>query len=1110
MLRNASSARPWNVGTRLGGAAVALIGAVALVGWFTGSRTLNAVSATYVPTAPNTAALFLLLGVSLVILTAPFLHAPFVARCVVALSFVATALHLAEWVMGADLGIDHAVFSFPSERVGLAPVGRMAFFTALSFGLACPALFVQSLHRRSRFAGNIAGMLGLVVTLIGSVFSLGYLYHAPLLYGDARIPMALPSAIAFVVLGLSISVPAALRDQAEQRERERDRAHIDGAFEHAALGMALVAPDGRWLRVNRALCEIVGYSERELLATTFQAITHPDDVDADVSSVHRMLAGEIKTYQREKRYFHGDGHVIWVLLSVSLSRDADGTPRYFISQVQDITERKRADTELTRQALVFETIGDAVIVMDLTGRVVDWNPAASRLFGYTRAEIVGRPVVTVHDPSLAGLLEEQIQASLHSHHRWSGEMPFRRKDGSQGLADVVVVAQLDRAGQPVAWIGVNREVTERRRAEAALAESRALLAAAEELAHVGSWSLDTQTGALTWSDELFRIVGREPASAPLSTEWFVELVHPDDRPAVRGAFKQLIEEGDAAPVECRVIRPDGSIRTIQARGRLQRNAGGAGQRVLGSAQDVTERVEAERALRMAHATVAALLDAAPLAILSLDLDSCVTMWNPGAERLFGWTAAEVIGKPLPVVSIEYLPEYTQLRDEVFRGRRVSGYETKRRRKDGSLVDVLLSTAPLQDGAGNVSGLVALLVDVTERRGLEEQLRQSQRLEAVGQLAGGIAHDFNNLLTVVTSYAALLLEDLGPSHPKANDIQEIARAADRAAALTQQLLAFGRRQLLQPRVLDVNHTVTELERMLRRLLTADIELVTVLDPELRCVRADPGQLEQVLMNLVVNARDAMPGGGTLTVETANVEIDASYPGRHASAIRPGGYVRIAVSDTGHGMDEATQARIFEPFFTTKEPGKGTGLGLSTVYGIVNQSGGYVWCYSEPGRGTTFKIYLPHADAQAEQRGNGTARVAARRGMESVLIVEDDDAVRSVARRILASHGYAVLEAAGGAAALRLYDETSPPVDLVLTDVVMPEMSGSEMARQLRERHPGIRVLFMSGYTGEAALRQRVLEPGAAFIEKPFAPEVLAARVREMLDQPAADTLSLRSN
>ncbi|MFL5606645.1 MAG: PAS domain S-box protein [Gemmatimonadaceae bacterium] len=988
MLRNSISAHRWTTGSRLGGIFVVLIGAVALLGWGIGARSLTAIGADYIPMAPDTAALFVLLGASAVLSTARSRHARLLAQLAVALSFVVALAHLAEPSVGADFGPDRGAFSVALDRIGLAPVGRVSFFTALSFVLLCPALFAQTLLKRPRIVEDLAGMLALVVMLIGVLFSLGYLYGAPLLYGDPRIPMALPTAIAFVVLGFTVAAPAALRGQAEQLERERDRAHIDGAFEHAALGIALVAPDGRWLRVNRALCEILGYSEAELLVTTFQAITHPDDVDTDLAFVQRMLAGEIQRYEMEKRYYHRDGHVIWVLLSVSLSRDADDAPRYFISQVQDITERRRAD--------------------------------------------------------------------------------------------------------------------------GALAESRALLATAEELAHVGSWALDLTTGMLTWSDELYRIVGREPDGSPVSTEWFVGLVHPDDRESVRASFAQLVRDGDAPPVECRVMRPDGTMRTIFARGRLQRDGLGESARVLGSAQDVTERVEAERALRRAHATVAALLDAAPLAILAVDIEDRVTMWNPGAERLFGWRADEVVGQPLPIVSDDYRLDFLQRRDEVLRGRRVSGVETRRRRKDGSLVSVLLSTAPLQDGAGTTHGLVALLVDVTERKELEEQLRQSQRLEAVGQLAGGVAHDFNNLLTVITSYAALLLEDLDAAHPRRHDIQEIAKAADRAASLTQQLLAFGRRQLLQPRVLDVNHTVTELQRMLRRLLTADIELATVLDPGLRSVKADPGQLGQVLMNLVVNARDAMPDGGTVTIETANVEMDADSVSRYASGVRPGSYVRLAVSDTGHGMDEATQARVFEPFFTTKELGKGTGLGLSTVYGIVTQSGGAVSCSSAPGRGTTFTIYLPHAEGLAEGPGNGVGRVAPPRGKESVLVVEDDDAVRSVAQQILSKQGYVVLEAADGAAALRLHAQTTPPVDLILTDVIMPEMSGAEMARQLRERHPAIRVLFMSGYTGEETRQQCVLDQDAEFIEKPFTPEALSAKVREMLDEAAPNGRFSRSS
>ena len=405
----------------------------------------------------------------------------------------------------------------------------------------------------------------------------------------------------------------------------------------------------------------------------------------------------------------------------------------------------------------------------------------------------------------------------------------------------------------------------------------------------------------------------------------------------------------------------------------------------------------------------------------------------------------------------------------------------------------------------------LLMDITERRVLEDQLRQAQKMEAVGQLAGGIAHDFNNILTVITGFSELLLADTPPDDERRSSISEIRHGANRAAALTRQLLAFSRRQMLQPRLLDLNQTVRGVEAMLRRLIVEDITLILALDPRIGWVRADPGQLEQVLVNLVVNARDAMPRGGSLTIETSNVDLAvAERSAERRVTIPPGSYVRIAVSDTGVGIDELTRTRIFEPFFTTKEPGKGTGLGLSTVYGIVKQSGGYIWVYSEPDAGTTFKIYLPRVAAEAGERperaivsGGDEAGVAA--ASETILLVEDDEAVRGVSRRILVQHGYTVLEASNGIDALRICEEAARRIDLIVSDMVMPGMNGPELARQIRVRHPGTALLFMSGYTRDAALRQSFLEPGTAFIEKPFTPLALARRVREVLDSRAGEAL-----
>ena len=425
------------------------------------------------------------------------------------------------------------------------------------------------------------------------------------------------------------------------------------------------------------------------------------------------------------------------------------------------------------------------------------------------------------------------------------------------------------------------------------------------------------------------------------------------------------------------------------------------------------------------------------------------------------------------------------------------FEYRFRHQDGSYHWIHDEARLTRDSAGRPVEVFGSWVDITERKALEMQLLQAQKMEAVGQLAGGVAHDFNNVLTAIAGYAELLREDLPSEDARRGDAEEIIRATERAAALTRQLLAFSRRQVLAPRVLDLNTVVASVDNMLRRLIAADVELRTALAPELGAVRADPGQLEQVIMNLVVNARDAMPRGGKLTIETANAELDESYALEHPAVVA-GPFVMLAVSDSGVGMDAATQARIFEPFFTTKEKGKGTGLGLATVYGIVKQSGGNIWLYSEPGRGTTFKIYLPRVDQPLELPAPTPASRETPRGTETVLLVEDDEAVRTLARKMLASHGYTVLAAPSGADALELAASHAGPIHLLVTDVVLPGMSGRELATRFQSVRPGLKVLYTSGYTDDAVVHHGVLDPGIAFLQKPFTSGTLARKVRETLD------------
>lgn len=434
-------------------------------------------------------------------------------------------------------------------------------------------------------------------------------------------------------------------------------------------------------------------------------------------------------------------------------------------------------------------------------------------------------------------------------------------------------------------------------------------------------------------------------------------------------------------------------------------------------------------------------------------------------------------------------------------------EVEHVRQDGSVLPTWMTVTLLRDDAENPMGILAIARDISHqkqeqrrRQHLEEQLLRSQKMEAVGRLAGGVAHDFNNMLMAIIGCSDFLLNALGENEPLRRDVEEIKKAGERAASLTRQLLAFSRRQVLQPRVLDLNEVVSDIEKMLRRVIGEDIELVTVLAPKVERIKADPGQLEQVIINLAINARDAMPDGGRLTLETQDVELDENYARDHV-VVKPGRYVMLSVSDTGVGMDAETQTHIFEPFFTTKGPGKGTGLGLATVYGTVKQSDGYIWVYSELGQGTTFKLYFPRVEGGTEGGREETPQSEDLRGEETILLVEDDEVVRDLVHRILLTYGYRILVAPSARKALDLSREHEGPIDLMLTDVVMPQMSGRELAIALESIRPGLKVIYMSGYSNEAVVRHGVLDAGKAFLQKPFTPIALARKLREILDAGA---------
>jgi two-component system cell cycle sensor histidine kinase/response regulator CckA len=528
---------------------------------------------------------------------------------------------------------------------------------------------------------------------------------------------------------------------------------------------------------------------------------------------------------------------------------------------------------------------------------------------------------------------------------------------------------------------------------------------------------------------------------------------------------------------------------------------GSLKRLVPAVERELQQVEQRRARRQADEHYRLLFERNPAGILRNAPDGRILECNDAAVSIFGLTAKEeLVGRNIRDFFADPGDReriLARLRSEGV----VTNLEIRLRRSDGSISWVLAGMTLIAGDAERAEFIEGLFHDITERKRLEDQLRQSQRMEAIGRLAGGVAHDFNNLLTAILGYSDLLYNQLPEDSPLRGEADEIRKAAHSAAALTRQLLAFSRKQLLVPEIVNPNELVSGMEKMLRRLIGEHIEVSTALDPALAAVKADPGQLEQVIMNLAVNARDAMPRGGKLTIETANVELDESYARNRSGVVPPGAYVLISVSDTGMGMDETTRAQVFEPFFTTKEKGKGTGLGLATVYGIVKQSGGSIWVYSEPGKGTSFKIYLPRAEESKRKEKAAARPEPMARGTETVLLVEDEDAVRTLARLALEAAGYRVLEARHGGEALSIAEGHDGKIDLMLTDTVMPGMGGPELAGRMASLRPETRALFMSGYADDAVFRHGILESKARFLQKPFTAGVLTRKVREVLDSAA---------
>ncbi|HEV8588928.1 MAG TPA: PAS domain S-box protein [Pyrinomonadaceae bacterium] len=857
------------------GAMVIFISLAALVGWLTGSVILKGVRPAYIPMAPNTAVVFVLSGLCLIVIGSRAHRFSALARVAITLATVPVVARMSEYLTSLELRVDHWIFRFPSDSIGLAPVGKMAFLTALTFLLLSTALFLFTWSKR--WAQGLGHGLSVVVAFIGAAFCLGYLYGAPLMYGGRSIPMALNTAVCFVLAGSGLVIKGSGKNAEERR-------------------------------------------------ATRQALQQAHD--------------ELEERVRER------------------------------------TAELEAQQQYSRA--IVETSPNPIFVKNAEGRFTLINKAVELAYGRPAAEILGKK-----------------EADLNGHH------------------------------------------------------------------------------------------------AEIQT-----FIH-DDNEVIRTLKPKFIPEEELTNSKTGETR---LFQTIKVPLKLP---GNGAVHVLGVATDITERKRAEQTLRETEERYRLLFDSNPLPMWVYDRQTLEFLAvNEAAVFHYGYSRDEFLS--MTIKDIRSPEDVAVLLDNISEERGFTSAGTwKHKKKDGSSIDVEIISHPLVFAARKAK--LVLAHDVTERkraeealRDTEEQLRQAQKLEGVGRLAGGIAHDFNNLLTVINGFCSLAMRGLNSEDPLLENLEEVKKAGERATSLTRQLLAFSRKQVLQPKILNLDWVVTDMEKMLRRVIGENIDLRAVLEPKLGNVNADPGQIEQIILNLVVNARDSMPDGGKLTIETDNVYLDEEY-GKHHVGAQVGRHVMLAVSDSGHGMDQQTLERIFEPFFTTKELGKGTGLGLSTVYGIVKQSGGNIWVYSEEGRGTTFKVYLPRVGDGAEECKRNVQDAKVAQGSETILLVEDEEMLRKLARQTLKSHGYQIVEASNGNEAVSVSAQHQGAIHLLLTDVIMPGINGSELATRLVKTRPSLRVLFMSGYTDDAIVHQGVLDESANFIQKPFTPDGLARRVREVLDQ-----------
>ncbi len=955
-------------------------------------------------------------------------------------------LTLSEYFFGWHLAIAPSLFRDPPGIAGIDLPGRTAPQAGACLVLIAVALL--TLDSETDRGWRPAQWLSLAVVLTSTLTLLGFLYGVSALYqSSSHIAVSFPTALALLILSLGILSARPERGVMRPLVSQSPGGVLARQLAPAVMSVPFLLG---WLRL---LGEQRGLYGRALGLALF-------------ASANVVVFA----------------FLVWRSIATVDQMDSE--------RQQAEAASRRSETGLAEaQRLAHLGTWEWDVVKDRAW----WSEEMYRIFGLDPSRItptLENSLKCMH-PDDRGLVEAALKESFEQQKPYNIDYRIVRPDGAVRFVHAQGEVSYDYDHRPVRMVGIVQDVSEQTQAEEALRESEARYRVLFERNLAGIVQASKSGVVLNCNESFARIFGfasREEALGQSLQEFRFD-------PADRAAFiAGLQQAGTLRDVELHLRRRDGREIWILENLSLVKPTDGGEPVVEATVFDITDRKRTEEE----NARLNAAIEQSVEAVLITDTQGIIHYVNPAFERITGYGREEALGKNPRFLrsGLQDSTFYERLWKTILDGRVWHG-EVVNRRKDGRLYTEEMNIAPVRNASGEITHFIATKQDVTARKELEQQLQQAQKMEAIGRLAGGVAHDFNNLLTIINGYSQMLVEGLEASDTLRNQVAEILKAGERAAGLTQQLLAFSRRQVLNMQVLDLNQVVTETHKMLHRLVGEDIECRTALHPELWRVKADSGQITQILMNLAVNARDAMPQGGTLTIETSNVNLDSRYAATHAE-VTPGRYAVLAVSDTGVGMSRETQAHIFEPFFTTKEQGKGTGLGLATVYGIVRQSGGYIWVYSEPGRGATFKIYLPSVEGEVEAKGPGGERRKSYDGTETVLMVEDEAAVRGLVAEVLRRHGYQVLAASNPEEAAQISSGYAKTIHLLLTDLVMPKWSGRQLAEHLAFSRPDMKVLFMSGYTDDTVIRQGNIREGTPFLQKPFTPENLVRRVRGVLD------------